>query len=1251
MAKLIRAILIDSINQGSCIDILLDANVSITGTNGIGKTSFFRLLAVFYGVRPGLIVKADGNNLSFGQWYLPRPSSYIIFEYENHEGGLCCAVMHHSSGAGGYGYRLISGPWTPELVYVNPEVGLLVAPGDLIPHATRLGRTCTPELNQTLYRLVIQYNTVNSNLAGVDSSQQKQLIQHYRPRFSLAPRRKDVAGIDTITLTLIENGNNYDALRKIIADILQQENDDPTSTLESIQPHEFRQLRDAHEGCSVFESELVDRIGKLDSLANEYTSKATHLRKSKRRLELIKETALDDREQFRGELDEHRKRQQEFEDKTNDARNDIDVRLSAARADFQTADRALTLLDGARSRYESQNIADAIARCDRMDLVQADLKARQQELEAIDKDGADIRATYTDLITQEKDRFQNLIDAERDEAQARRNLIEQSMRDDELRWQREVEQLGEKQNEELAPLRQQLVEKERERANHTLELEITRRTSALPEDQAALDKAREALDNQQAVIDQISQQEREQAEQERLCKESQQSLAEEQSRLIQLKSSTIALRDGLIAQLNASDTTLVGFLRKHRAGWENDIGRLLPPSVLMRDDLNPELSDSTGSTSLYGVTISLDRLTPADIADADKIRALIAEQEEVLQRLVADESDLAARQSKLAQARKRLDIDAHQLRLRRAEANDEMVQRRAHLEGIRERAADNHHRRCEELDALISRSAIAVVRLTDRIKAMEQEHGRERLGLRASMEASKENFQAQSAAVQEASEKKIDDLKRTREVSIQGLERKLDAALADKGIDALARRQLLGHINELKKELAWLEQQLPKVEAYRRWLADEWALRPERARAVESAEAIQNRVEREKSDFEERTKRQAQELREKRTRLNASLNDLDATLAVADRVLNQLIDVQSDPDTMATANQTAQDIEHDVSVMKAQQNRISKEAGRLFDSITGLYTRRGLQQSPHAAHIDAIARQARQQADDLSMAWLYSVNQLASTANEFHQAQREKLIILAQAVGDKVCDSRGRLDTLHKSILALGREATKRAKMVAESFASLDIDEVRIQSQIHNLEFWSALDAFEQQYKRWRGVGDGQLPSAGYMEAVARLERLLANGQLSTRLTDCFTLEVSLYDSGRLKTITSDSSFKASSSEGLKVLLQAMLFVSLFELLRDDANLQIVFPLDETLRLSSENYIPLLKALNERQIVTVAGFPEGSPEILAHFKHNYEFFRDGDGAPLEVRQYLNASLEELDSPADFTAQIEATHEREQQAPA
>lgn len=1231
MAKIIRAVLIDSINRGSCIEILLDGNTALTGTNGIGKTSFLKLLAIFYGARPGLIVKADGNNLSFGKWYLPRPTSFIIFEYENHENQRCCAVIHHSPGAGGYAYRLITGAWEPELVYQDLDSGLLVQPSEMIAHCNRLGRTSTPELNQTAYRLIMQYNTINSNLGGLEASSHKQIVQHYRPRFSLAPRRKDVAGIDTITLTLIDSGNNYDALRKIIADILQQENDDPTSTLESIQPHEFQQLIAAHAGCIAFEKDLIDRIRKLDEIGTEYHSKVAQLGKAKRRLQLLLEATFDERKVFTTKLSDLRERQRTFDDETEQQWVQIDKRLSEARVSFNEAEAILTRLDQAKVRYDAKNIDDTIERCQHQPMIQADLNARQQELAAIDRDGADLRAAYQQLIEQEKDKFQALIDAEIEQARAARAQIESEMDADEKRWLAEIERLTQAQANELEPIQAQLTGTERELGEKKSELNITRRYPVLPEDQSAMDDARNAMDDQRTLIEAMHVEELEHNRLEQTWKNDQRALADQQQAAERRKSDAIRQRDEMVAQLNASETTLLGFLRKHHDSWENNIGRVLAPDVLMRDDLNPELAADPHSASLYGVALSLEHLPPPTLTSLDNIKIEIAHLEGVLQVIEAEASSLTAQQAKLAHTRKQLDQQEHKLRQRRAQADDELAQRQAQYEGVKERAGDKHCSRCDEISLQIEQLTEAHDKLAKRIKDLVAQHGREALNLKTSMIASRYDYMEKREAAQLSSDSKVKELKAKREGNVRELESKLDAALADKGIDGFARRQLINKIKDLTTEISWIELQLPEIEKYQRWLSTEWVERSNLVRTFEAAEATRNRVERDKADFEDKNKVRSQEFKVQRTALSASLATLETTIGISERVLSQLGNVEADEQAQLQPQQTAQDIEHDVSTLRGRQNALNKDAARLFDTITSLYSHRGLQQSPHAAHIDAIARQARQQAEDMGMAWVYAVTQLTATANEFHHAQREKLNILAQSLGDKVCDSRGRLDTLHKSIISLGREATKRAKLVAKSFKSLDIDEVKIQSQIHNLEFWSSLDTFEQQYKRWRGAGDRQLPSEGYMDAVNRLERLLANGKLSTRLQDCFTLEVTLFDSGRLKSITSDQSFKASSSEGLKVLLQSMLFVSLFELLRNDADLQIVFPLDETLRLASSNYIPLLQSLNERQIVTIAGFPEGSPDIMAHFEHGYEFYREEAKAPLEIRQYVNPEPDELDA--------------------
>lgn len=61
--------------------------VNLSGTNAAGKTTFLKLQRIFYGESPSDVAKARGKiRKSFVDYYLPRQSSYIIFEYQNTSG-------------------------------------------------------------------------------------------------------------------------------------------------------------------------------------------------------------------------------------------------------------------------------------------------------------------------------------------------------------------------------------------------------------------------------------------------------------------------------------------------------------------------------------------------------------------------------------------------------------------------------------------------------------------------------------------------------------------------------------------------------------------------------------------------------------------------------------------------------------------------------------------------------------------------------------------------------------------------------------------------------------------------------------------------------------------------------------------------------------------------------------------------------------------------------------------------------------
>ena len=106
MPGLHRIILIDTHLPG-VVELKLNGHTNICGTNASGKTTLQRLIPVFYGEYPSRVVPATRD--SFEKWYLPRESSFIIYEYERAESDLCQAVL--ASSGNGVNYRLIGKPF------------------------------------------------------------------------------------------------------------------------------------------------------------------------------------------------------------------------------------------------------------------------------------------------------------------------------------------------------------------------------------------------------------------------------------------------------------------------------------------------------------------------------------------------------------------------------------------------------------------------------------------------------------------------------------------------------------------------------------------------------------------------------------------------------------------------------------------------------------------------------------------------------------------------------------------------------------------------------------------------------------------------------------------------------------------------------------------------------------------------------------------------------------------------------------
>lgn len=95
----------------------LRAHTMAIGENGVGKSSFMRLIFLFYGATPERILRGTQKH-NLISYTLPGPSSAVAFEYEREEDDLRLAVMFAKPGVERPEFMIIDGGYK-EIYFVD----------------------------------------------------------------------------------------------------------------------------------------------------------------------------------------------------------------------------------------------------------------------------------------------------------------------------------------------------------------------------------------------------------------------------------------------------------------------------------------------------------------------------------------------------------------------------------------------------------------------------------------------------------------------------------------------------------------------------------------------------------------------------------------------------------------------------------------------------------------------------------------------------------------------------------------------------------------------------------------------------------------------------------------------------------------------------------------------------------------------------------------------------------------------------
>lgn len=1237
MSQLLKIVLIDSLCAGAKAELVMSGNTSLNGTNGIGKSSFLKLIPVFYGATPGRVIRAGANKQSFANWYLPNASSFIVFEYTNSEGQPRCAVMHRSGES--YSYRLVSSAWKPELLYIDPAAGLLVSAAELQGHILRIGVDCSPELQPMHYRRIIQYNTGNANLDGVDDLSRRKMIQTLRPSFSLAPKRKDFGGIDNVTMAMLESGHTFEGIKSTMTEILQQDNDDPSQALQSISGHAFRSLIDNHAGLQIYERELKGRISELDTLREQYESGTRQLANHKQRALLMIEDLRSGQQRNSEAIADVTREASEYEETTLKQRDALATERGTIASDLREAELQVKRIEDQRAQYERDGLEDLLELDARSEELLAQRNQKQQHLSQLNQQGIDIRLLHEQRTQAAKDSATDLREKTRSRTDADSRALLARKEAHDRYYSALIEDTRDNQRIEMDEVQARQQAGVAEHSRQQAELRLLQSLTVLPDAQAELNAAQAAITEQRAVCDEHKAACKALEVEDKQLHEAQAVLAASYQGAERRRENLKQNQDELVAQLNASNDTLLGFLRKNHPSWTDNIARLVPPRVLMRTDLNPSLhtslvngeGNSTGADlTLYGVELTLSPLSAPSFASDEDIKAEIASLTDQIQACDSELDSLKKQHSAFEDRKRQLRQRESKATQALSQAEAELASRSDLLTGIHERARAQY---LEQLEIQVCRTNEAAERLKqieEEIHTLRGDHGRHLLELRTTGELAGKEILEEHEQLLESSRLAIQRIDEQLKKELDQLEADKATQLRAAGIDDSVNRRLEAEIAALGRQIKRWTDHRSIIESYRLWKANVLPELGNRQAELIRCEGERDRINRAIEEFERARQAVIAERNIRRKALIEEGNALAEQMTISQRIVGQLNNVDANPEAGRLQNQKAEDIEAQVSALRAEREGIHKRARATYHEVTTRYSRGSLQQTPHGGEIDQIAAQARQAAEDYELAWLHASKGLREHMDNFHHEQRGKMIMQAQSLAIKLCDSSDKLDILHKSILTLGRHATARAQAVLGSFPPIQKFEFRVTSRIHNLSFWADLANFETQYRRWHEMGDGFEPTALFMDAVHRIERQIREGAFGTDISKCFDVSVACVDQGHLKVANNNQDLVNISSDGLTKIIVSMVFVSLFELLRKDANFQMVIPLDEALELSPENYIALVDLFNQRGVSMLAAFPGGAPELLKQFPNCYTLKRRATGKGIEVREYLNDEIDPLD---------------------
>lgn len=802
-------------------EVSLDGNVHFTGTQGVGKTTLLRALLFFYNARKDKLGIRNQGQRSFDDYYVPTPSSYIVYEVSRgEEQPPFCVILfrRHNKAA----FRFVDAAY--DRSWLIDELGVVAS--DPVTVRQRI-----QNLGIDLSGIIDRYNRYLDILYGNRSARmQNDLLKYY-----------------------LLKSQQYQNIPRIIQNVFLNERVDAGFIKNTIISSITGDDEEIAVDLNFFRTKLINFSDELKDISL-WSQKNKHgivetRRDADRIIELahkISSSEFSMREQCGMLIYSRNKSEQAIPvlsskiEKKKEAVNDLTRKIESIDSNYADAHEKLSneiaifdskLKEASRLKKEYQRIgiSDMITRVESLPSLRLALQQKQDLLVQLNAEYLSIAQKFKSLRDRLKLDFQQYQQGRNEEI----NKTKQEIIDRELARIERQNKLQDEINVKFRTLRKEIELKlgdcrEQRHRQELLRLEASNSSplkaeletcrnniSKLEKEENSLNEGKLRKENK---LESVSNQ---------LEMECQRLENEYAPQIIALENKINVFTEKLKSErllLEKSQGSFCEWLDRNIEGWASSIGKITDERhVLYAHNLNPEFVGDDRDT-LYGVRIDLDEIekevrTPSMIEDEikainDEINAIANE----INRLRDEKDERISENGKKSSSAYRsikTDIDAIAQKI-------QICHQQCRKEKLRLEETENDEKtRLKEIDAAyeakIQQLTLAIDAHTEELRKIDDRCKRE---LNAISKAAKEETRKDQDLLDiqvKSVENDINKFKNETDIRIQQLDNDERAELSNAGADTSMIEQTKKEITETDNRIRIVEEEREQVAVYKNY--------------------------------------------------------------------------------------------------------------------------------------------------------------------------------------------------------------------------------------------------------------------------------------------------------------------------------------------------------------------------------------------------------------------------------------------------